>query len=848
MAFWTSGRSKNGIYEYKGKNGLTLLLVPRKGIDVTTANITYHVGSRNEGLGLKGATHYLEHGMFKGSKNYHGKNGMWKLEELGAYMNATTYTDRTNYFEVIDTKFLEEAVAREGDRMQNALLTEELLKSESTVVRNEFERGENNDFEIAHKRMVATAFMAHPYHHSTIGWKSDIENVSAEALQNFHRTYYVPNNATYTFVGNFDPQEIKTMVQHHFEDIPHGGEIPSMYTKEPAQMGQRRVQILKPTQTALLGLGFKSVKGMHKDSIVNQLLASILTAGPSSRFSELKKSNKSYVHDVMASAERMKDPYLFSLWISTNNASEQAVNSAESQVMQTLKNFHKPTEAELNTAKNKIKFAWKDAMETTRGMASEINEAIARGDAFDVYQRFDVLESVTPDDILRVARETFNERESIVVQVLPGPAAPVASSDEAYEMTDISKAEDIPPTESANTNLEFANSSTVDNTHTKTKMDANKLHLRLSLQTESSFSPKEYASRLVLSELIQKGIETSAGQYSEGKIQQYYDNNGVTRGFGVGDHGVRIYGTIPNGNNMNKSLALLQKEITSPILSSSDFEYIKNRMCAELRGGGNDVNSVAKTLINQNLFKPNTVHYRHSPQEVLKALNSLRHSDITREYERLKNGKSVLTVLGKTPNVVNFEFEKGLIGYDNTNDAVSRPGIIKHNIPGKTSTTVVMAQHTASDMATKIAVGILGNGFSGRLMKIVRDKYGLTYGIEAYLKDKQGTMHITSTFAPTNLERGIKETNKVVKDWSTANITEEEVNIQKTILKGIRKVRFDDKKNIINNIHMEKLYGNDLNYIDKYDERVDAVGIEDVKQAIKNIDIERFTTVIVGTL
>ena len=249
MAFWTSGRSKNGIYEYKGKNGLTLLLVPRKGIDVTTANITYHVGSRNEGLGLKGATHYLEHGMFKGSKNYHGKNGMWKLEELGAYMNATTYTDRTNYFEVIDTKFLEEAVAREGDRMQNALLTEELLKSESTVVRNEFERGENNDFEIAHKRMVATAFMAHPYHHSTIGWKSDIENVSAEALQNFHRTYYVPNNATYTFVGNFDPQEIKTMVRHHFEDIPHGGEIPSMYTKEPAQMGQRRVQILKPTQT-----------------------------------------------------------------------------------------------------------------------------------------------------------------------------------------------------------------------------------------------------------------------------------------------------------------------------------------------------------------------------------------------------------------------------------------------------------------------------------------------------------------------------------------------------------------------------------------------------------------------
>ena len=104
MPFWKVSRSNEKMYEYKGENGLTLLLIPRPGLGVTTANITYHVGSRNEGLGLKGATHYLEHGMFKGSKNFHGKNGMWKLEELGMYMNATTYTDRTNYFEIMDSK------------------------------------------------------------------------------------------------------------------------------------------------------------------------------------------------------------------------------------------------------------------------------------------------------------------------------------------------------------------------------------------------------------------------------------------------------------------------------------------------------------------------------------------------------------------------------------------------------------------------------------------------------------------------------------------------------------------------------------------------------------------------
>ena len=197
MEYFTPKRAAKGIYEFTHTSGLTLLLIPKPGLNITTANITYHVGSRNEGLGVRGATHYLEHGMFKGSKNFNKKlkNGMWKLEEYGAYMNATTYTDRTNYFAVIDSDKLDEVVKREADRMFQPLLDACELKKEMTVVRNEFERGENNDFEVLQKRVMATAFMAHPYHHSTIGWRSEIENVSAEALRKFHDTFYKPNNA-----------------------------------------------------------------------------------------------------------------------------------------------------------------------------------------------------------------------------------------------------------------------------------------------------------------------------------------------------------------------------------------------------------------------------------------------------------------------------------------------------------------------------------------------------------------------------------------------------------------------------------------------------------------------------
>merc|ERR1711871_860644 len=168
--------------------------------DVCTANVTYHVGSANEGLGVTGSTHFLEHLQFKGSKRYQGNNSLWKMEEQGAYINATTYTDRTNFFEVLRTSSLGEAIEREADRMYEPILTEEALKSEMSVVRNELERNANSPFTLLHQEILAAAFQKHPYHHSTIGYKTDVEEVGIDALRSFHDTFYIPSNASYTIV------------------------------------------------------------------------------------------------------------------------------------------------------------------------------------------------------------------------------------------------------------------------------------------------------------------------------------------------------------------------------------------------------------------------------------------------------------------------------------------------------------------------------------------------------------------------------------------------------------------------------------------------------------------------
>jgi zinc protease len=193
-AGYTKVKESGGIAEYKlESNGLSVLLMEDHSAPVITFMVTYHVGSRNEVTGTTGATHLLEHLMFKDTKNFQKKNHNTiddQLSTVGAYSNASTWYDRTNYHETMASDQLELGVKVESERMRNLLLREEDKNSEMTVVRNEYERGENSPTEALDVLMWATAYVAHPYHHPTIGWRSDIENVPIQKLREFYDTYY----------------------------------------------------------------------------------------------------------------------------------------------------------------------------------------------------------------------------------------------------------------------------------------------------------------------------------------------------------------------------------------------------------------------------------------------------------------------------------------------------------------------------------------------------------------------------------------------------------------------------------------------------------------------------------
>src|SRR5271167_3160990 len=208
FAGYTFIKSLDGIDEYQlDSNGLTVLLVPDHSAPVVTLQVTYRVGSRNEVTGTTGATHILEHLMFKGSENFNDPKGnsvKQFLEKVGGQFNASTSFDRTSYFATIGRESLEGYIAIEADRMRHLWLHESDRQSEMTVVRNEYERGKNDPENVLVEEVMAAAYVALPYHHPVIGWKSDIEHVPIAKLQDFYGTFYWPNNATVTVVGDIE--------------------------------------------------------------------------------------------------------------------------------------------------------------------------------------------------------------------------------------------------------------------------------------------------------------------------------------------------------------------------------------------------------------------------------------------------------------------------------------------------------------------------------------------------------------------------------------------------------------------------------------------------------------------
>ena len=419
-------KESGGITEYQHKkNGLTVLFLENHNAPVITFMVTYRVGSRNEAIGHTGSTHLLEHLMFKGSEQFNKEGGtaIWNvLQDVGAMINATTWFDRTNYFELLPKEHLPQAVKIEADRMRSAFIRDDDRKSEMTVVRNEFERGENDPWEALDKNIWATAYQAHPYHHSTIGWRSDIENVPTERLKEFYDTFYWPNNATVTVIGDFDKAKTLVLLDQKFGSIsrsPHT--IPEMYTTEPIQEGPRRITVKRAGEMPIIGIAHKIPEGTNKDIYALQILGRILGYGKTSRFYK-RFIDTGLAADVNVWSYPLHDNGLFITYLFI--AGDDSCEDVEKEILDEYAKIISDgvDVEELQRAKSQINAQTAFTRDGTYSVASNLNEAIALGD-WTYYTTFlKKIENVSIDDIRRVANTYLKEDQSTTGFFIPKPS------------------------------------------------------------------------------------------------------------------------------------------------------------------------------------------------------------------------------------------------------------------------------------------------------------------------------------------------------------------------------------------------------------------------------------------
>ncbi len=409
-----------GITEYRLANGMQVLLYPDPSKPTVTVNVTYKVGSRHEGYGETGMAHLLEHLIFKGSKNHPSPDK--EFARRGFRNNGTTSFDRTNYFSTFQASDdnLRWALEWKSDAMVNSFIAKKDLESEMTVVRNEFEMGENQPFRVTYQRLMATAYHWHNYGKSPIGNRSDIENVRIENLQAFYRLYYQPDNAVLTVAGKFDVDKTLPLIAATFGAIPRPQrELPPLWTVEPTQDGERSFVVRRKGDVQLVLLGYRIPSVLSESAAALSAAADILGDTPNGRLHrELVQTGMA--SQVFAWAQQQRDPgmAIFGAVVKKGDPVDR-VRDKLIEIVETSFARQPPTEAEMTRMRQDNATTFERTLADPQQFGVALSEYIAAGDWRLFFLARDRIAAVTPEQVAKETARFFRRDNRNVGLFLP---------------------------------------------------------------------------------------------------------------------------------------------------------------------------------------------------------------------------------------------------------------------------------------------------------------------------------------------------------------------------------------------------------------------------------------------
>jgi zinc protease len=406
------------------RNGLRVQLVEDRTAPVVAVSVAYDVGAKDERKGLTGFAHLFEHMMFKGSANVGDGEHFYQIFTAGGSMNGTTYPDLTNYYETVPANQLEMVLFLEADRMRSLEITQEKLDNQRHAVQEERRlRIDNQPYGRSYERLTEMLYENFAYRHPTIGSMEDLNAASVKDIAEFFATYYAPNNAVLTVVGDFDRRAALKMVRRYFEKIPRRSAPPRVDLSEPEQNGERRDTIVDPlARMTHIYVAYKTVPGNHADQPALNVLSSILQGGDSSRlYQKLTKER-----EMVAGISGFVDERIGTgaLYISATVRPGQKSADVEAAIYEEIEKLQREPVAawEMQKAKNATRVRYYNGIRSAQSRAVALGMYTVKYNEPNLINTIvDKIDAVTPEDVQRVAKRYLAPPNRTVLITEPAP-------------------------------------------------------------------------------------------------------------------------------------------------------------------------------------------------------------------------------------------------------------------------------------------------------------------------------------------------------------------------------------------------------------------------------------------
>jgi zinc protease len=883
-----------GITEYRLDNGLLVLLFPDATRPKVTVNLTVLVGSRHEGYGETGMAHLLEHMLFKGTPTHPDIPGAMK--ERGADFNGSTSFDRTNYFETLPASDanLEFAIRLEADRMVNSPIKAEDLATEFSVVRNEFEMGENSPYRVLDQRMKAAAYEWHNYGKSTIGNRSDIERVPVDNLRDFYRRFYQPDNAILIVAGRFDETKALAFIEKYFGSIPRPErKLRETYTEEPAQDGERFVTLRRVGSVGLVGVLYHVPAGPHEQFAAVEILAEILGSEPSGRlYKALVETQKA--ESVSAFARPLHDPGTLGIDAEVNTKDRAQLETVRDKIFSVVDEVAHSgvTQQEVDRARQSILKDRELALHDPNRIAIQLSEWAAQGDWRLFFLHRDRIEKVTPQEVKAAAASYLTTSNRTVGFFLPTSEAertPVPGTPDVAKLVSgytgrkvdsaSGEAFDVSP-EAIEARVERPEPiGGIKLALLPKKNRGNSVQMRLTLRYGNADNLKGYIEAGgMLPLLMMRGTKSMTRQQIEDALDQHIARLGpgmggrMMRGIGGGaGAGGLTFALETKRAHLPAVLEILRQILREPSLPENEFEVLKREEIAGIEQSRTEPMPLALNRF-QRAFAPypsDDVRYVPTIDEQVERTRNLTLNQIRtlyREYLGADHGEivivgdfepsEVLPILGKTLD--DWRARKPYARIERPLPPGVKPEQATIETPDKANAAYLAGlQIPLKDSDADYPALVVGNfvlgagGLSSRIADRLRQKGGLSYTAMSVLAadplDLHGSLVILAIYNPNNLDKVMSgvddEVNRLLRDGVTAAELE---RARAGFLEQRRVQRTNDM--MLVGVLGEDLYvGRTMQFQADLERKVGGLTVDQVNAALrKYVDPKQLTVITAG--